>query len=670
LLRPRRIEAATPRQARAECSDCPAAMSCFRCGPPRNGEAPPAAARPVRITYTLGPAGSAPVTEEFDFLVVACDPRALNIADCTDLENEVKAQLRSFTFFTSLFSATRPNHAEISSANPAQRAHVPNYAVRFHPQSLEAMTGQMYAFRDEVMVRERNTPDVTGKTFVVTYQLDGRPLLGRSPEQARQEYTSVRDATLATAKEETEKGRYGWIDFNPLSHLSDNGSGFAPDETQLADYFPHFAGQGLSASLPWAIRESQGDNSTLYVSSFTCFESVLHCYLYGEWLMRDDGKVMRDKFPKDRNARIAICGAGPSGLLFASQHLLKKGYTNFTIFESTDRYGGKTLTIRKRAPGSGRTIPCELGTCYLSASYAPMMHLFKDYDAGTIEVLDAVPTAQAIYDPQIAQSEEEHEDGIPIQTWVLRKNDTNPLVAEVELGLAVVRYIAIHYLTMGTFINDAMPEHPPGESSWLNRIEKLFARARRLDIGKGALQTRESDSHVTAASFNSALREVSGGHHHVVGPRGGGGNGLQRFDADRDVLKPLLHSGAGTKVSKESIRSACNDLFHMSFEAFLRKHEMQSLIYTFTYSYEIQGYGTLSKVPAYYGLIWMTPSIFWGAISTTLFERDPAKKGQTKLPSRGWLELWDQIVRKHDLLPMIKFQANISSIQRNALHTH
>jgi len=105
-------------------------------------------ADPIQITYNT-PGGQS-TTEEFDFLVVACDPRGIQL-DTTEFEDEIKNRLMSHTFHTSLFSATRPNREETPPAGlPPNGPPQVNYAVRFNPDILEKMDGGVYGFRDEV----------------------------------------------------------------------------------------------------------------------------------------------------------------------------------------------------------------------------------------------------------------------------------------------------------------------------------------------------------------------------------------------------------------------------------------------------------------------------------------------------------------------------------------
>lgn len=105
-------------------------------------------ADPIAITYNTP--GCQPKTEEFDFLVVACDPRGLQL-DTTEFEDEIRNRLMSHTFHTTLFCAARPNRAEkVPEGLPPNGPPQVNYAVRFNPVALEKMDGAVYGFRDEV----------------------------------------------------------------------------------------------------------------------------------------------------------------------------------------------------------------------------------------------------------------------------------------------------------------------------------------------------------------------------------------------------------------------------------------------------------------------------------------------------------------------------------------
>lgn len=145
-------------------------------------------------------------------------------------------------------------------------------------------------------------------------------------------------------------------------------------------YFNHFHAGAVRAGKPWDLLGRQGTRSTLLAHASTCFESALHCWGYAG-LMLENIPGARQALPRDKNAPIAILGAGVSGLLFATR-LTRLGYTNIQILETCDQYGGKTHTFIEDGPyppNSQEPTVCELGTCYLSPAYAPMVHDLSTY---------------------------------------------------------------------------------------------------------------------------------------------------------------------------------------------------------------------------------------------------------------------------------------------------
>jgi hypothetical protein len=84
--------------------------------------------------------------------------------------------------------------------------------------------------------------------------------------------------------------------------------------------------------------------------------------------------------------RIAVIGAGPAGIHMASL-LKKRGYTNVTILEKTNRIGGKSYTVHKDG------VPYEMGTCFLHNGYHRVKQLGKSY--GLRE--DIHPEGRAIF---------------------------------------------------------------------------------------------------------------------------------------------------------------------------------------------------------------------------------------------------------------------------------
>lgn len=83
----------------------------------------------------------------------------------------------------------------------------------------------------------------------------------------------------------------------------------------------------------------------------------------------------------DRNSKIAVIGAGPSGLV-AALELQENGYKNITVFEKEDSVGGKVKTLEVDG------FKIELGAILTTANYKTINKLAKKFDID-IEVFDS-----------------------------------------------------------------------------------------------------------------------------------------------------------------------------------------------------------------------------------------------------------------------------------------
>src|SRR5262245_16404614 len=72
------------------------------------------------------------------------------------------------------------------------------------------------------------------------------------------------------------------------------------------------------------------------------------------------------------NLRIAVVGAGPSGLM-AAHELEARGYSNVQVFEKEDHVGGKVNTLNLL----GNNV--ELGAVFASPDYTVTLGLANDY---------------------------------------------------------------------------------------------------------------------------------------------------------------------------------------------------------------------------------------------------------------------------------------------------
>src|SRR5215472_10205036 len=293
---------------------------------------------PVRLKYTVG---GKTIEKDYALLVIACDPRALiGICDYTGEEIEILKQLSNYTFHTTLMKVKVP---------PKPQEH----AVVFAPSLLEAMDGSAYAYRNE-SAKQFSLDTANGMTenLVAVYQLAASLL-------TEEQFKKLLLDQLKTSS---------WWPF---------GQDFEIRASVTTPYFDRFGNSSLGKKLPWTILQRQGQKRTLLVHASACFESALHCWSYANLL--ESVPAAQQSLPKNSAAPIVVLGAGVSGILFAAR-LKWSGYTNIDVLENTDRYGGKTHTIIEDGPypvGSHEKTVCELGTCYLSPAYAPMVDFLK-----------------------------------------------------------------------------------------------------------------------------------------------------------------------------------------------------------------------------------------------------------------------------------------------------
>ena len=192
------------------------------------------------------------------------------------------------------------------------------------------------------------------------------------------------------------------------------------------------------------------------------------------------------KLPSDKSAPIAVLGAGPSGLLF-SHRLQQLGHTNVTIYESTNRHGGKTHTVTLDAPapdGSHKSTACELGTCYLSPAYDDMVDALAPYFRSNVrEGFRISASGDDRKDASFRGMVTEHQfDGVSVDTSVMSYNEyvlkrgyyeANKPFANPDKWLDEFDPTAMHYrllgaLTVYAFLverylgsNMPMPTEPP-----------------------------------------------------------------------------------------------------------------------------------------------------------------------------------------------------------------
>lgn len=497
----------------------------------------------MKISYEIDNA----ISEiEPELLVIACDPRSLyNVTTYTTEENTIFHALENFTFYTTCLRV-----------KPARKQ---DRVVVLDAKICGEMAGLVHGYRNETAKQWNLDVANQSKTNLITvYQI---VRAGAHPSKK----------TLAGLLSMFLKAPPAWWPFEIGEHELVKVEENQPDGVPHGainpldtPYFDHFSKENLSKGLPWQWLDLQGENKTLYVHASTCFESVLHCWSYIKILMRKKNAV--GALPADKTASIVILGAGVSGLLFAHE-LHQRGYTNVTLLEKSDRYAGKSHSLRvpdgDDGPSNKMTI-CELGTCYLSPAYDDMVEALSEFTVDNKRFECAPGTERGI-----VIDTDDGSKTIPISDYETRiaceylRVPDDPIghgIVDVALGVAVEQYLRIRYEIFGS-LDGVMPEKQP-----------------------------EGDPH---------------------------------------------------------------GIFSKSFAQFLDDNEMGVLKGYMLYAYEVQGYGALDTIPAYYGLVWITPDIakFWG--------KDPGVTAWSK----GWENVWEQMVVK--LKMDVKLNCNVKSIDRN-----
>lgn len=497
---------------------------------------------PVCLKYVIKGNSESIIEKGCELLVIACEPRNLyTICDYTPEERTIFNKLRNFTFHTSLLKV------EVNNSFSQTKT----YPVIFGPKLLEEMDGTVYAYRNESAKQfgSERANEMT-HNLVTVYQLVG-------------ETENPWTATEFEIKLKQDLQNSDWWPFSLNYEVL---------ETVTTPYFDHFSNEDLKEGLPWNLLNLQGQNNTLYVHGFTCFESVLHCWDYAE-LMLNSVESAKKALPTKLDAPIVILGAGVSGLLFAIR-LKRLGYTNIEILESTDRYCGKTHTITKDGPypsGSDEKTVCELGTCYLSPSYDQMINDLEEFLVDNPEI-DFVKND---LDFRGILTKDEFPDYVDVPSIVTQPEyiilkakallghpqDYDSKLIQIRIAFDLVRYNILHYKIMG--LQKPMPTKPP-----------------------------------------TALLEKT-------------------------------------------------------FYQFLEDNQLLTLVGMMEYIYSVQGYGVMTAIPAYYGLIWITPIV----IQTILLDNlDIVNQPVVTALEKGWGDLWDQVVTKGNL--KITYLAETKSITR------
>jgi hypothetical protein len=182
-----------------------------------------------------------------------------------------------------------------------------------------------------------------------------------------------------------------------------------------------------------------------------------------------------------KSTRIAVVGAGPSGLT-AAYTLKQQGYPNVTVFEKNDRVGGKVYSYR-----NGNNVS-ELGAVFASPDYKLVLGLADKYKIPYVPYT----LGQSILDERGQRQ--------TLQSFLTsRYNLFQILGATVSYGAALVRYAAINLDGLGWQSDDLNVPFDQFASAHGFRPIAELARAVMIGFGYGWYEN------VSAAYFMKLL---------------------------------------------------------------------------------------------------------------------------------------------------------------------
>ncbi|XP_060072140.1 uncharacterized protein LOC132552013 [Ylistrum balloti] len=148
------------------------------------------------------------------------------------------------------------------------------------------------------------------------------------------------------------------------------------------------------------------------------------------------------KGPESFTDRIAIVGAGPSGVHMALK-LKEAGFSDVTVFEKEEEVGGKSKTLLYR------DVVHEMGTCYSQPDYTELYRLLETYNAGDLRPLPS-PTVWRGQDKltSIQNMLAPAAEHLP---------DASLLEIKDEFMKAIHRYLDVHNDLFGNYEGELMP---------------------------------------------------------------------------------------------------------------------------------------------------------------------------------------------------------------------
>eukprot|EP01084_Bolivina_argentea_P062230 113781_1 len=320
----------------------------------------------------------------------------------------------------------------------------------------------------------------------------------------------------------------------------------------------------------------------------------------------------------NKNATIAIIGAGPSGIHMASL-LLKKGYKNVTIFEKNAQYAenendtwnerGKSVTIRDDEFNCVH----EMGTCYLSPKYDEIEKLLQQYDPENT-LIPYNKTERRLAVPKQPKNTKEN---------ILSKFNKNDEKTNDKKYKTNKEYKLLTWSEWADSEQEMLiiPEILQWLPDKLSALSAFAAAKKYIDLHAEIFGDYQDDDRINGHYFSDSLQ----------------------FPPKPKNMEDI----------------------NMTFLQWILQNNLEAIIPNFIYSQSIQGYGILDELPALYGLWWNSKSLLEVGID---FERIVKNQSIMFVLKKGFYSLWNAIVQKHKM--NILYNCKITNVDRHLKDTN
>ena len=619
--------------------------------------------------------------QTFDYLVVAANPRELMGYNLSTPDGSPPAKpiskvlaptLKEEAVYGKAGMHNSYFHTTVIKVEPKDLK--PLHIVQFSPTLNRIATGEVMGYRNETRLALWHDTLEDGETvteeYLTLYQLsDPDDPIGSDPK-----CEVIDKAGLQKKFDEFIKNPPSWF---PYKMLKQEATVFH------TPYFNRFPAASLNKGLLWDLLDIQGQNYTTFTHGSSCFESVLQIHQYLEMLKEKGG------LPTDKTASVAIVGAGPSGLLSAL-FLVRAGFNNITMFEKNQDpdedeklghlYAGKSRTV-KHELGAKASVVCEMGTCYLSPAYKHMVDDLQDYFDGTLYGVDSNVYAEpsillssaSEFDPAFRAMDPtgQFKDDGPIMRYADLLGDGLTVPAGGSGPMGGTLFDPFHPFKDNGVTNLKQPINF-GEYMVLKAMEMTCSGPPEHGLLGGKLSHLEAKIHYDAERLECTVK------------------------LGEEILKYcLLHKklfGDSTPFPAERISPTDMKLMTIPFSEWLEHHSLTRLTGFLQYGYSVQGYGSLERVPAFYGFVWIPPSVLLNdahdIIASALthanpelfdklkrfakknFNLDLGSKGVVFALKKGWGQVWVNM-RKYLVVKGVEFKwsAELERIERDGVKT-